>query len=87
MLPDNPRFIGLAAKLCYCFKKAGALFDPPLEYLEIPFENTVLPGYFRKGGAGGRPRQTLVMIGGGRPLPRTVGSTSVPGPASGVIIS
>jgi alpha-beta hydrolase superfamily lysophospholipase len=65
MLPDNPKFKGLAEKLRACFRKAGTLFEPPLEYLEIPFEGTVLPGYFRKGGAGGRPRPTLVMIGGG----------------------
>jgi hypothetical protein len=29
-------------------KKAGALFDSPLEYFEIPFEGTVLTGYFRR---------------------------------------
>jgi alpha-beta hydrolase superfamily lysophospholipase len=65
MLPDNPRFKGIAGKMRWCFKQAGTLFEPPLEYLEIPFEGTVLPGYFRRGGPDGRERQTLVMIGGG----------------------
>ena len=65
MLPDNPKFKKIAAKFRSCFQKGGALFEPRLEYIEIPFEGTVLPGYFMKGGPGGRKRQTLVMIGGG----------------------
>lgn len=65
MLPDNPKFKGIAEKLRSCFKKAGTLFEPPLEYIEIPFQGTVLPGYFMKGGTGGQKRKTLVMIGGG----------------------
>lgn len=65
MLPDNPKFKEIAEKSRTCFKKAGNLFEPPLEYLELPFENTVLPGYFMKGGTRGQKRKTLVMIGGG----------------------
>ena len=48
MLPDDPRLKEYAGKSRSLLKKAGALFDPPLEYIEIPFEGTMLPGYFRK---------------------------------------
>jgi hypothetical protein len=65
MLPDDPRLREYAWKSRSLLKKAGALFDPPLEYFEIPFEGTVLPGFFRKAAAGTKPRQTLIMIGGG----------------------
>lgn len=65
MLPDDPRLREYAQKSRSLLKKAGALFDPPLEYFEIPFEGTVLPGFFRKAAAGTKPVQTLIMIGGG----------------------
>ncbi|MFP4497115.1 MAG: alpha/beta hydrolase, partial [Vulcanimicrobiota bacterium] len=48
MLPDNPRFNSLAQKTRECLKKAGALYEPEIEYIEIPFEDTVLPGYYWK---------------------------------------
>ena len=65
MMPDDPRFKKTALKSRSLLKEAGKRLDPPLEYVEIPFENTVLPGYFRKGDKGKAPRKTLVMIGGG----------------------
>ena len=65
MLPDDPRLREYAWESRSLLKKAGALFDPPLEYFEIPFEGTVLPGFFRKAAAGTKPMQTLIMIGGG----------------------
>lgn len=65
MLPDDPRLKDTAARSRAAMKKAGALFDPPLEYIEIPFEGTVLPGYFRKAAKGDAPRKTLLMLGGG----------------------
>ncbi|MFH1595446.1 MAG: alpha/beta hydrolase [Pseudomonadota bacterium] len=65
MLPDDPRLREYARKSRSLLKKAGALFEPPLEYFEIPFEGTVLPGFFRKAAAGTKPVQTLIMIGGG----------------------
>jgi pimeloyl-ACP methyl ester carboxylesterase len=45
-------------------KEAGKLLKPELEYIEIPFEGSVLPGYFRKASPGDAPARTLVMIGG-----------------------
>jgi len=65
ILPSDPRLRERALKSRSLLKKAGTLFDPPLEYFEIPFEGTVLPGYFRKAAPGVKPEKTLIMIGGG----------------------
>ena len=65
ILPNDPRLKERALKSRSLLKKAGGLFNPKLEYIEIPFEGTVLPGYFRKAGPGKKPAKTLVMIGGG----------------------
>ncbi|NPU83668.1 MAG: alpha/beta hydrolase [Syntrophaceae bacterium] len=65
MLPTDPRFRERALKSRGLVKKAGALLDPPLEYFEIPYEGTVLPGYFRKAAMGTKPTKTLIMVGGG----------------------
>ena len=65
MLPDDPAFQERGRKLRRLFRKAGALFDPPVEYFEAPFQDSVLPGYFWKAAAGSRPAKTLLMIGGG----------------------
>jgi len=64
MHPEDPRFRETALKSRELLKKAGSFFDPQLEYVEIPFEGTVLPGYFRKADSGKTPRKTLIMIGG-----------------------
>ncbi|HBC88924.1 MAG TPA: alpha/beta hydrolase [Lentisphaeria bacterium] len=65
MMPDNPKFKTLAAKVRSSMQAAGKLSDPPMEYFEIPFENTVLPGYFMKADNSGKKCKTLIMIGGG----------------------
>lgn len=65
MLPGNPELEKRATRTRRLMQKAGPLFDPALEYVEVPFEDTVLPGYFRPALAGGRPAGTLLMIGGG----------------------
>ncbi|QJT09468.1 alpha/beta hydrolase family protein [Oceanidesulfovibrio marinus] len=65
MLPDDPQLKERAAAARELMRKAGALMDPPLEYIEIPFEDTVLPGFFRKAANGYAPTKTLIMIGGG----------------------
>ena len=65
MLPDDARLRPTAERSRGMLKRAGALFDPPMEYIEIPYEGTVLPGYFRKAQAGAKPVKTLIMIGGG----------------------
>lgn len=65
ILPDDPRLKERALKSRSLMKKAGELFDPPMEYFEIPYEGTVMPGYFRKAAAGTKSAKTLIMIGGG----------------------
>ncbi len=65
MLPNDPRMKERALKSRSLLKKAGKLFDPQMEYIEIPFEGTVMPGYFRKAAPGTKPAKTLIMIGGG----------------------
>ena len=42
MLPDNPNFEANALKSRELLKEAGQLWEPPLEYFEIEFEDTVL---------------------------------------------
>ncbi len=65
MLPDDPRLLQSGKKSRELMRKAGQLMDPPLEYFEVPFEGTVLPGFFRAPKADGKPRKTLLMLGGG----------------------
>lgn len=48
-----------------CFQQAANLFSPPIERVEIPFENRFLPGYFAKVDQGNKPLKTLLMIEGG----------------------
>lgn len=65
ILPDDPRLLERAEKSRELMKKAGELYDPPMEYIEIPYEGTVIPGYFRKANNGAAPAKTLIMVGGG----------------------
>ena len=65
MLPDNPKFNKISKKIRTCMKTAGKLFEPQMRYFEVPFENTLLPSYFRPVIKDGKPRKTLLMIGGG----------------------
>lgn len=64
MLPDNPELLKRGARIRELMRKAGALFDPPLQYFEVPFEGRALPGYFQAA-PGSSPRKTLLVIGGG----------------------
>ncbi|BAF71843.1 alpha/beta hydrolase family protein [Sulfurovum sp. NBC37-1] len=65
ILPDNPKFNTLGKKTRFCMKEAGKLYDPPMTYFEVPFEKTKLPGYYHPVKKDGKPRKTLLMIGGG----------------------
>jgi pimeloyl-ACP methyl ester carboxylesterase len=47
-----------------CFQAAAALFDPPIEAIQVPFQGQLLPGYFRRADASGQARPTLMVIGG-----------------------
>ena len=47
------------------FQKACPLFNPPIEPIDIPYEDKSLPGYFWKAADDGKKHKTLIMIGGG----------------------
>ena len=51
-----------------CFAEAGSLFEPPVELVDVPFDGSMLPGYFLRPRAtvGADPGRlpTLVCVGG-----------------------
>ena len=61
-LHTDPRKRELWERARSSFAAAAALQDPPVEVLEIPFEDAMLPAYFVRGGEG--PRATVINIGG-----------------------
>ena len=61
----DPRFRATWEIMRSCFRRAGELFDPPIEPVEIPFEANTLPAYFVRAQDGGERRPTLIMVGGG----------------------
>jgi pimeloyl-ACP methyl ester carboxylesterase len=63
-LPVDPRVLDAYEKQTDAFQRAAALFEPSIEILKIPYENTTLPGYFLKSDASGAPRKTLLCTGG-----------------------
>jgi len=44
-----------------CFDEAATRFDPPVEKVEIPYEETTLPSYLFKVGNSGRSRPLLLL--------------------------
>lgn len=48
-----------------CFQAAGALFDPPFETVQIPYEGRWLPGYFLRPDDSGAARPTVMIMTGG----------------------
>src|SRR5262249_57179677 len=45
-------------------RRGGVRDDPAVEAVEIPFEETSLPGYFHRADESGRPRPTLIATNG-----------------------
>lgn len=64
MAPQNPAFHENWGKSQACFRKAAALFDPPIEQLEVPYKGKRLPGYLWKADASDVRRPTVIVIGG-----------------------
>ena len=62
--PTDPRLVATFDREVDAFVKAAALFEPPIEPVEIPFEGTTLPGYFYRVDSSGRPRQTVIATNG-----------------------
>ncbi len=65
IIPTDSRLKERALKSRELLKQAGSLLTPKLEYIEIPFKDTFLTGYFRKAHSDNTPCKTLLMIGGG----------------------
>jgi alpha-beta hydrolase superfamily lysophospholipase len=65
--PADPRIRHAYTRARECFQTAAAVLEPSLEPIEIPYENTVLYGYFapahRRAGDTG-PRPTVIMHSG-----------------------
>jgi len=67
MLMDAPldlRLVEAYARQTEMFRCAAALMVPAAEIVEIPFENTTLPGYFLRPDGEQRVRATVVLTGG-----------------------
>lgn len=63
-VPVDPRMVQAYQRQRDTFRKAAALFDPPIEPVAIPFEGTTLPGYFCRVDRSDAPRPTLIVTGG-----------------------
>jgi pimeloyl-ACP methyl ester carboxylesterase len=59
--PDDPRIARAYKRSVECYQKAAALFDTPIEPVEIPYEGTTLPGYFHSVDGSRRARPTLIL--------------------------
>jgi pimeloyl-ACP methyl ester carboxylesterase len=63
--PCDPRHDDAYDRSVECFKAAAALYTTPrIEPVEIPYENTTLPGYLYRVDDSGAPRPTLIMHNG-----------------------
>jgi hypothetical protein len=47
-----------------CFDRFAELCDPPFERVEIPYEESTLPGYFMRSGPPDEPRPTVILNNG-----------------------
>ncbi|KAI1416803.1 alpha/beta-hydrolase [Hypoxylon sp. FL1857] len=65
--PQDPRLLGLIMKSVDNFKKACALFDSPVQFLEVPYEKFKLPAYLflPKGPPGSDKKIPIVLNTGG----------------------
>lgn len=61
---NDPRIASAYVKSVQCYKACTALYDPPIEPVEIPYEHTTLPGYFHRVDDSGRMRPLLIMHSG-----------------------
>ena len=61
---DPSRFLPTWELLYDCWLKSLALFDPPIEPIKIPYENTELHGFFIKGKSAAAKRPLLISVNG-----------------------
>ncbi|WP_227377231.1 alpha/beta hydrolase [Haladaptatus halobius] len=62
--PTDQRLIETFEKETDAFEHAAALFDPRVEPVEIPYEDTTLPGYFYRVDDSEYPRPTVIATNG-----------------------
>ena len=58
---SNPDYRATIEKSRTLFQRFAALSDPRIEVVEIPYEGTVLPGYFLRPDASGQRRPTIII--------------------------
>jgi len=61
---DPSRFLPTWEKLYDCWMKSLSFFDPPIEPVTIPYENTGLHGFFMRGKSTARKRPLLILVNG-----------------------
>jgi pimeloyl-ACP methyl ester carboxylesterase len=59
--PSDPRLKLAYEKTVEAYKASAALFSPAIESIEIPYENTSLPGYLHRVDDSGARRPLLIM--------------------------
>jgi pimeloyl-ACP methyl ester carboxylesterase len=62
--PTHPRFQEIWEKSVDCFHKSAELFSPPIQCIDVHFEDKSLPGYFWRPKEDSRTRPTLIAAGG-----------------------
>jgi dienelactone hydrolase len=62
--PSDARLRRAYERSVACFKHAAALFERPVEPVEIPYERTTLPGYLYRPDLSGRERPAIVTHSG-----------------------
>jgi hypothetical protein len=58
---EDPRIYSAYKKSIRAYKLSASLFDPPILPVEIPYENTTLPGYFHRVDASDTKRPLLIL--------------------------
>jgi pimeloyl-ACP methyl ester carboxylesterase len=61
---DSERHDELGRKSRDAFHQAAALFDPPVEVVDVPYDPLPLPGYFARSGPDSDSAPTLIINGG-----------------------
>ncbi|MDD4604107.1 MAG: alpha/beta hydrolase [Bacteroidales bacterium] len=59
--PANPAILQLWDKMFFCFEKARKLSIPSFELIQIPYEGTMLPGYFCPAASGSKRAPTILI--------------------------
>lgn len=59
--PSDERIYEMWEKSCESFRKASSLYEPSIESVEIPYENTAMPAYFYRVDETGKERPTIIV--------------------------